>query len=149
MKSLIVLVAVAALVIIAALAGSPILERNRRAGEIQELRSALDRSRMSADSCKLALAMEQEEFLQFDRRVNSLRTEMKSYEDPEQGGVPQETYTEYLQSFEAYNNAVEDWQTRADTLQARDARCRALVEAHNALGDSIRRIQEEWRGDGV
>jgi hypothetical protein len=145
MKGLIFLVVAAALVVIAAVAGGPILERNRRAGEMQELRSALDQSRMSADSCKLALAMEQEDFLQFDRTVDSLRTEMESYEDPEQGGVPQETYTEYLRSFEDYNESVEDWQALADTLQARDARCREIVEAHNALGDSIRRIQEAWR----
>jgi hypothetical protein len=74
--------------------------------------------------------------------VDSLRNVVDGYEDPDQGGVPQAEYPRYLESFELYNNSVEDWRARADTLQAMEARCRALVEAHNQLSDSIRQWQD-------
>jgi hypothetical protein len=103
---------------------------------------------MAADSCRTVLGWEQEGFLDFNRVVDSLRANMERFEDPEQGGVPQEIYSEYLESFERYNDSVDVWQERADTLQAKEDRCRALVEAHNQLSDSIRRVQEEWTAGG-
>jgi len=142
MKSLFLLVAVGALVVLVAVAGGPVLERNRRAGEIRALRTELDQARFSADSCKIALAREERSFRRFDQAVDSLRTVVDGFEDPDQGGVPQAEYSQYLESFELYNNSVEDWRSRADTLQAMEARCRSLVEAHNQLGDSIRRWQD-------
>ncbi|MGD2124055.1 MAG: hypothetical protein PVJ76_20060 [Gemmatimonadota bacterium] len=148
MKGIILLLAAASLVVVVALAGGPILERHRRAGEIRTLRTALEGSRMAADSCRMVLGWEQEGFLEFNRVVDSLRTEMQSFEDPEQGGVPQEIYGEYLESFERYNDSVGVWQDRADSLQARRDRCAALVEAHNQLSDSISMVQEEWRAGG-
>ncbi|NNM06014.1 MAG: hypothetical protein HKO65_13070 [Gemmatimonadetes bacterium] len=148
MKGIIIIAAGASLVILAAIAGGPVLERNRRAGEIKALRTALDLSRMSADSCSLVLGWEQEEFLRFNGVVDSLRNEVDGYEDPAQGGVPEEVYTEYLATFELYNDSVGVWQDRADSLQAKEGRCRALVESHNQLSDSIRRVQEGWRSGG-
>ncbi len=147
MKRAMILAAAGALVVLAALAGGPVLERNRRAGEIRALRAALDQARFSADSCKNALAREERAFLRFHQSVDSLRGVVDAFEDPEQGGVPQSEYSEYLESFERYNTSVEDWQGRADTLQSMEARCRELVEAHNRLGDSIRRWQE-GQGNG-
>lgn len=148
MKGIIILVLAGVLVILAALAGGPVLERSRRAGEMEVLRSALDAARISADSCKIALAWQEEEFLQFDRMVDSLRTVVDAFEDAEQGGVPEEDYQEYLEGFDRYNALVGTWRSRADGLQANEARCRALVEAHNHLGDSIKGIQAEWRNEG-
>ena len=145
MKGLIFGVAALSLVILAGLAGAPILEQNRRRAEMTALRTALEAARSSADSCKAILAFEQEDFLRFDGLVDSLRAEVDGYEDPGQGGVPQAEYQEYLQSFERYNTSVESWQPRADNIQASEARCRALVEAHNQLGDSIRRVREDSR----
>jgi len=147
MKGIILLIAAASLVVLVALAGGPILERHRRAGDIEVLRTALERSRMAADSCRMVLGWEQEAFLDFNRVVDSLRNRMESFEDPEQGGVPQEIYGEYLESFERYNDSVAAWQARADSLRAMEAACRALVEAHNYLGDSIRRRREALRAE--
>jgi len=135
-----------ALVVLAAMAGGPILERNRRFAEMEALRAALDQARHLADSCKVALAREEEGFLRFDRSVDSLRTVVDAYDDPAEGGVPQAEYRDYLVSFDRYNNLVDEWRARADSLQAREARCRALVEGHNVLGDSIRNLRERWRG---
>mgnify|MGYP001814538122 CR=1 FL=1 len=100
---------------------------------------------MAADSCRMVLGWEPEEFLAFNRVIDSLRSEMESFESPEQGGVPQEVYGEYLRSFNLYNDSVGVWQDRADTLEAKKDRCTALVEGHNQLSDSIRIVQEGWR----
>ena len=70
---------------------------------------------------------------------------MEGFEDPEQGGVPYADYEAYLENFERYNDSVEVWQARADSLREKETACRALVEAHNLLGDSIRRRQEALR----
>jgi hypothetical protein len=134
------------LLIVASIAGGSVLERNRRAAEQKALREALDRARVSADSCKNTLAYENREFLRFDGVVDSLRAALEEFEDPERGGVPQAVYQDYLDTFDAYNSAVEAWQGRADSLQASEARCRTFVQAHNGLADSIRRLQDEWRG---
>lgn len=145
MKGLLLLLAAGSLVVFAAIASGPVLERNRRAGQIQALRLALDQARYTADSCKISIAREERDFRLFDEAVDSLRSVTDSYEDPQQGGVPQEEYEEYLEVFDLYNTSVEAWQARADSLQANDAHCRILIEAHNELGDSIRRIQDVWR----
>lgn len=148
MKRLIIVIGALGVLILAGLAGGSILERNRRVAEMQALRAALDQARFAADSCKMALSWEEQGFRAFDRRIDSLRTKMEGYEDPERGGVPQADYQAYLESFELYNDSVEAWQSRADSLRAMEAACRALVEAHNELGDSIRQRQEEMRAGG-
>ena len=145
MKKIAFVLGTLAIVVVAGVAGGHILERNRLIAEMQALRTALDGTRFAADSCKTALSWEQDGFLAFDRRVDSLRTRMESFQDPGRGGVPQEQYQEYLESFEVYNDSVEVWQVRADGLRDKESACRALVEAHNILGDSIRRRQEAMR----
>jgi len=145
MKRLIILFGALALLLLAGLYGGSLLERNRRIAEMQALREALDQARFSADSCKVALAWEERGFRSFDRFVDSLRAETESYEDPERGGVPEADYRAYIESFERYNDSVAVWQERADSLRAKEAVCRALVEAHNVLGDSIRRRQDAMR----
>jgi hypothetical protein len=147
MKGTLMAIGALAVLVLAGLAGGSILERNRRVAEMQALRTALDQARFSADSCKVALSWEERGFLEFDRMVDSLRAEMESYEDPDQGGVPQAEYRAYLESFERYNDSVAAWQARADSLRAMEGACRALVEAHNDLGDSIRRRQEALRAE--
>lgn len=140
------LIGALALLILAGLYGGNLMERNRRIAELQALRAALDRARFSADSCKVALSWEEQGFLAFDRLVDSLRTDVEGFEDPDRGGVPHAEYEAYLESFQRYNDSVAVWQARADTLQMNEAACRGLIEAHNALGDSIRRRQEAIRG---
>ena len=148
MKRTLIFLAAAALVLLAALAGGPVLERNRRAGEMRTLRSELERSRFSADSCRTALVLLEDQFRRFDREIDSLRSVVDGYEDPEQGGVPQADYDAYLERFEEYNNSVEEWQHMADSLQAAEARCRSVIERHNRLGDSIQQVQESYRDGG-
>ena len=107
--------------------------------EIETLRANLFAARASADSCRLALASEEEAFLVFDSEVDSLKSEVRAYEDPEAGGVPEEDYAEYLERFEGYNDSVGIWEDRAAALKENEAACMALVESHNQLSDSLRR----------
>ncbi|MFC1662168.1 hypothetical protein ACFL3S_12085 [Gemmatimonadota bacterium] len=143
MKRLVIVLGALALVIGAGLFGGSVLERNRKIGEIQALRAQLDAARFTADSCRTALSLEEHSFQLFNQRVDSLRNVVDGFEDPDLGGVPEAQYGEYLESFDSYNESVETWQIRADFLRANDAACRALVQAHNALGDSLRRIRDE------
>jgi hypothetical protein len=80
--------------------------------------------------------------------VDSLRTAVRGFEDPARGGVPQSQYEEYMESFRAYNESVEIWGARADTLRAHDAACRALVDGHNLLTDSLTFLRDAMTGDG-
>lgn len=138
-RTLMAVVALAAL-ITAGLAGGPILERNRFDKEISLLQGALHHARFSVDSCKMSLAQEEQRFLFFDEAVDSLHARVRSFEDPSQGGVPEALYPEYLEVFDRYNDSVAVWDARAGALQASEASCRGLVEKHNALGDSLRRL---------
>jgi hypothetical protein len=148
MTRIVMVLGALAILILVGLAGGKVLERNRQVAEMKALREALDQARFAADSCMTALAWEERGFRRFDRMVDSLRIRMESYEDPDRGGVPQAEYEAYLRSFERYNDSVAVWQDRADSLRAKEAACRALIEDHNLLGDSIRRRQESLRNAG-
>ena len=148
MKKILIVVGGMAALILAGLAGGSILERNRKVAEMRVLKASLDQARFSADSCKVALNWEEQDFRAFDRWVDSLRVRMEGYQDPARGGVPQADYQAYLESFELYNDSVGVWQARADSLRSKEGACRALVEAHNRLGDSIRQRQAEMRAGG-
>jgi hypothetical protein len=124
--------------IAAVFAWTTFANQRRVVAEIEGLRARLFAARAAADSCRTALAVEQQDFLAFDAEVDSLRGEVRSYEDPDAGGVPQAQYDEYLERFEGYNDSVAAWQDRADQLRATEARCRELVDTHNAIGDSLR-----------
>ena len=139
--------AAGAVVVIGVIAARFVVEQDRRVDELEALGSNLEQARSAAEACGRALALEREGFFRLDGVVDSLRTAMEGFEDPDQGGVPQAEYHEYLQTFELYNDSVDAWQPRADSLQASEARCRALVEAHNALSDSVRRRREELTGE--
>jgi hypothetical protein len=80
--------------------------------------------------------------------IDSLRDEVRDFEALDERGVPEERYDEYLERFEAYNDSVISWEARAETLRANEAACRELVEAHNALSDSLRRRMEARGSSG-
>jgi len=142
MKNILMVLAALVVLVSAGLAGGTILERNRQIREMELLRQRLQQARFSVDSCRVALAQEERAFRRFDAMVDSLRRQVEGYEDPSLGGVPQDEYEAYLRSFEAYNDSIPAWEARADSLQASEDLCRALVERHNALSDSIRQSRD-------
>ena len=146
MKRILILAFAIALAVLAAFAARAVGERDRQVDELEALGLALEQARAAVDSCGAALALERDEFLRFDQRVDSLRAITDGYVDPEQGGVPEAQYDDYLVTFETYNDSVDAWQPRADSLRAREARCRALIEYYNELGDSIQKRRDEITG---
>jgi len=148
MKHILIGLGALAVIVTAGLAGGSILEQNRFNREMGLLRDALQHARFSVDSCKMYLAQEEQRFLLFDEFVDSLHTQLRSLEDPSQGGVPEARYTEYLEIFERYNDSVAVWENRADALQVSEGVCRDIVLGHNALGDSLRQRLEIRREGG-
>ena len=74
--------------------------------ELQTLTDDLRGARAEVDSCMRALEWQEEEFLHFDAMVGSLHVRVRVFEDPEQGGVPEVVYRQYLSVFSAYNDSV-------------------------------------------
>lgn len=113
--------------------------------EVESLRAVMLEARAGVDACFVERDRAQSIFDQTDRVVDSLRAVVDDAEIPlpEGGrGVEEARYPEYLGTVETYNLSVREWEEAADSLQAVDARCRPLVEAHNALVDSLTRILE-------
>ena len=84
-----------------------------------------------------ASRLDREERRELQTLTDDLRG-ARAFEDPEQGGVPEAVYRQYLSVFSAYNDSVAVWQDRADALRESEERCRDLAQLHNTLGDSLR-----------
>jgi hypothetical protein len=106
--------------------------------QLAPLREELALFRAAAASCNDAYAVTEADFRLYEARVDSLRQAVRHYEALDPNGVPGEEYPEYLETFDAYNEAVPEWEARTDALEAQRDRCRSLTEQHNALADSAR-----------
>lgn len=142
------LLAAAAVVLLALLGGRRIVEHRGQVQELERLRSGLADLRADAEACQLAVRREEQSFARYRAEVDSLRREVREFEAMDERGVPAEAYEEYLEVFDDYNEAVPLWEERADTLRARELACRALVERHNALADSLQAFVERAEGGG-
>ena len=58
------------------------------------------------------------------------------------GAVPAGRYDEYLEVFESYNDSVAAWEVRSERLLSAESACRAVIDEHNALTDSIQAVLE-------
>lgn len=125
-----------------------LVDRNRNRREMLDLRDRVARARISADSCTNVLAYDQMLFHRFDQVVDSLGGEVHALEELDPRGVPEERYDEYMERFRGYNDSVAAWERRARALRTSDAACRTLIEAHNALSDSVREVFQEKSAEG-
>lgn len=121
--------------------------RNQRTlEEIERVRSAVLAARAEADACTSRLALDESVFQRTNATVDSLRAVVNDAEEPlpEGGrGVDAREYEAYMESFDAYNRTVEDWEAQAEGLRARQAECTELIEYHNRMADSLRTLLEE------
>lgn len=121
--------------------------RNQRTlGDIEALRGEALQARTAADACTSELALAESVFRQQDAEVDSLRRVVDAAEEPLPGGgrgVAAEGYDTYLESLEEYNAAVAEWEAQVEGIRSREEECRGLVERHNFLADSLRRVLEE------
>jgi len=122
---------------------SQALERQRTSREIERLRGALFQARASADRCRGALINSEARLREFDDVIDDLRARVDSFETLDARGVPEDRYDAYLRTFEEYNDSAAAWETRAERLRTAEATCRATIERHNALSDSLRAVLSE------
>jgi len=128
---------IAGLILLASLAVS--IPRQWRTAAVNSrvaaVRAMLDSLRAEIRSCIVELDVRQAAFEEIDRHVDSLRALVDSYESPE-GTVEAEDYGAYLEAFDAYNAAIAEWTSRADSLRAGSTACREITDRHNAIADS-------------
>lgn len=121
------------------------LANQRTLEAIESLRGDVMAARAGADRCASDLALAESVFRQKNAEVDSLRRAVDTAEEPLPGGgrgVPAEGYDDYLETFDRYNAAVAEWDEQAEDLREREGACRELVERHNLLADSLRRVLE-------
>jgi len=106
---------------------------------ITALRDTLRVLRASVESCQAGLDRAAAR-LRADRlRLDSQHARVREMENIDDRGVPVDSYSTYLEAFDSYNDSVEGWKARADTLDLGWQNCRQLAEQHNALTDSLHR----------
>jgi hypothetical protein len=104
------------------------------------LHDSIAHLRVVADSCRFEVDAGVAGLREFNRTLDSLRTIVRDYEALDERGVPIDSYSVYMDAFTMYNDSAAAWSAREDTVRARDARCRVVVERHNTLADSLRVI---------
>jgi hypothetical protein len=143
MKWLIVAALGVSTVAVLVLGGRRFVDQRRTTAEITRLRDDLYRARISADRCRNALTGSEASLRTLTRTVDSLRSRVDSFEALGGGRVPAGDYERYLTAFDTYNDSVAAWEIRSERLRTADASCRAVIEDHNAVSDSIQAVLEE------
>jgi len=120
-----------------------LVERQQTAREISRLREELYRARVGSDRCRNSLVNSESSLQALGLTIDSLRSSVESFETLDGSGVPANQYPEYLVLFDSYNDSVEVWGGRERRLRAVEASCRATIQGHNALSDSLQRALQE------
>lgn len=107
------------------------------------LQDSIAALRIIADSCRFDVDRGVADLREFNRTLDSLRTIVRDYEALDVRGVPIDSYRVYMDAFTMYNDSVEAWAAREDTVRAQDTRCRTVAERHNRLADSLRSLLTE------
>jgi len=115
--------------------------------EVERLRDELFRARVSADRCRGSLAASESALQTLTLTVDSLRSQIDSFEALGGGNVPSTVYDEYLGVFESYNDSVAAWEVRSERLIAAESACRSVISEHNAISDSIQTILDGLGGE--
>lgn len=139
-----VLIGVAVVLVggLGALGVQRMVERQQTVTEIERLRDELYRSRVAADRCRSSLQTSEAALRSLRGAIDSLRVEVDDYEIAS-GQVPRSLYEEYMGAFEAYNDSVEVYEGRERRLRTAEASCRATIEEHNALSDTLQTVLDE------
>lgn len=104
------------------------------------LRDTIAALRERADSCRSMVDDRAAQLRAYDRRLDSMRARVRALESLHRRGVPIDSYSVYMATFNAYNDSAAAWPPLEDTVRALDARCRAVAEQHNVLADSLREL---------
>ena len=120
-----------------------LVERQQTEREITGLREELYRARVGSDRCRNSLVNSESSLQELGLTIDSLRGRVESFETMDGGGVPASQYQDYLVLFDSYNDSVEAWEARERRLRAVEVSCRATIQEHNALSDSLQRVLQE------
>lgn len=119
------------------------VERKQTSDEITRIRDLLYQARVSADRCRGSLQTSEASLINLGLTIDSLRNRVDSFEAMDGRGVPAERYPEYLDIFDSYNDSVAVWEGRENRLRTTESACRATIEEHNALSDSLQAVLTE------
>lgn len=142
------LLGASAIVVFGVIGGRGFMERRAEVREFERLRSGLADLRVAAEECQAAVEREEQAFEDYQADVDSLRREVRALEALDERGIPADRYREYLEAFDEYNESLPLWEERGDSLRALSEECRAMVQRHNALADSLRELVEEGEPGG-
>jgi hypothetical protein len=117
-----------------------VLERREFTEQVNRLRGDLFQARAASERCQGSLVNSESSLREFDEVIASLRAQVDSFEALDPRGVPEDRYDAYMESFDSYNDSVAAWESRAGRLRTAEAACRATVERHNALSDTLRAL---------
>ena len=120
-----------------------VLERQRTEDQINALREEIYRSRVASDRCRGSLQTSQAALLELGVAIDSLKRVVDGYETVPGRGVPAQNYDAYMDVFDEYNDSVGVWEGREDRLRTAETACRATIEGHNALTDSLQAVLTE------
>lgn len=113
--------------------------------EIAIMRDSLQVLRAGADSCRKTLERGQADLHAYNARIDSLRGRVHDLESHDPRGVPADSYAVYIGVVEQYNDSVDAWDPRVESLQEELESCRELTEAHNQAARTLRRLLVERR----
>jgi len=73
----------------------------------------------------------------FARETGEVRAQVDSVESLDPRGVPVESYDDYTERVEGYNEAIAEWEQQADELNGLALRCDSIVQEHNSTAESL------------
>lgn len=120
-----------------------LVERRQTLEEIHRLRDGLYRARFASGRCRGSLQTSEASLLELGITIDSLMNRVDSFESLDGRGVPGDRYVEYLDIFDSYNDSVEVWEGRERRLRSVETACRATIQQHNALTDSLKVVLME------
>ncbi|CAN5689530.1 hypothetical protein BH23GEM11_BH23GEM11_05040 [soil metagenome] len=109
----------------------------------EEVRVEVRAAQSAVDTCLARLAANENRFRAQARQTEELQGRIRRLEALDPRGVPADSYPQYLETVERFNAAIEGWEIRGGVLEDRQQECRSLVEARNALADTLRTLLVE------
>jgi hypothetical protein len=116
------------------------VERQRIVTEINRLQGALSRARVDSDWCQNGLAVREASLRKLGLTIDSMRSGVDDFEAMDSRGVPEPGFQEYLDLFDRYNDSVAEWDVREGRLRESELTCRATIEGHNTIADSLKSV---------
>ena len=71
------------------------------------------------------------------RETGEVRAQVDSVESLDPRGVPVESYDDYIERVEGYNEAIAEWEQQADELNGLALRYDSIVQEHNSTAESL------------